>query len=89
MNSTIDDTLAAINDLDSNSASGPDGLPTILPKTCKSRLSKPLRMLFLKPRDTGIFLDTTKDTVVTPIHKRASKIVSLAFCTFKVVESIV
>ena len=41
-----DDIIEVINDLDSNSAPGPDGFPAILLKNCKFELSKPLYIYY-------------------------------------------
>ena len=40
---TEDDILAAIGDLKSDSAAGPDGIPVILLKNCATELCEPLR----------------------------------------------
>ena len=42
---TEDDILAAIGDLKSDSAAGPDGIPVILLKNCATELCEPLRIL--------------------------------------------
>ena len=51
---TEDDILAAIGDLKSDSAAGPDGIPVILLKNCATALCEPLRILWSESVQSGV-----------------------------------
>ena len=59
----------AIDELSNNSASGPDGITAILMKKCKTKLSKPLYILWRDCLDNGITPDKLKVAHIIPIFK--------------------
>merc|ERR1711867_330087 len=70
---TEEEILKAINDLEENSAAGPDGVPAILLKKMKEALALPLTLLLRKSIDEGKIPDIFKLAYVTPIHKGGSR----------------
>ena len=66
---TYDDITDAIEELSNNSASGPDGIPAILLKKCKSSISIPLYTLYRSCLDKGITPAELKLGNIIPIHK--------------------
>ena len=67
------DFVDAIQELNSNSAAGPDGFPAILLKQCKEELAKPLCLIWRKSLDLGTVPRTCKCANIIPIHKGGSK----------------
>jgi hypothetical protein len=63
----------ALNHLDSTKATGPDGVPAIVLKTCASDLAGPLSRLFSKLFRTGVQPSCWKVANVVPVHKKKSK----------------
>ena len=70
---TEEEIIQAINDLDENSAAGPDGVPAILLKKVKEALALPLSIMLRKSIDEGKIPDILKLAYVTPIHKGGSR----------------
>merc|ERR1712066_523729 len=70
---TEEEILKAINDLEENSAAGPDGVPAILLKKLKEALAQPLALMLRKSIDEGKIPDIFKLAYVTPIHKGGSR----------------
>ena len=70
---TEKEIIQAINDLDENSAAGPDGVPAILLKNVKETLALPLSLMHRKSIDEGKIPDILKLAYVTPIHKSSSR----------------
>ena len=71
-----DDELAdAMQELKSNAAPGPDGVPSILLKRCCKVLSPPLATIWRKSVSTGEIPNVCKTATITPIHKGKSKAV--------------
>ena len=66
---TEKDINDAINELDENSAAGPDGIPAKLLKKVKEAISLPLAMMLRKSIDEGMIPDVLKLAYITPIHK--------------------
>ncbi len=67
------DVIAAIDKMDINSAAGPDGFPTILLKTCKKALAKPLQIMFQSFLESGKIPKNLKEGIICPIHKGGSR----------------
>ncbi|GAB1597698.1 hypothetical protein Ahia01_000046400, partial [Argonauta hians] len=67
------DVIQAINELKTHSASGPDGFPAILLKTCKHVLARPLQALFQNSLNCGKFPEGLKKGIICPIHKCGSR----------------
>ena len=63
---------ASIKKLSSNSAAGPDGVPSVLLKKCKS-LVYPLLKLWKSSMETATVPEKTKLGIVKPIFKGGSK----------------
>ena len=70
---TEDDILAAIGDLKSDSAAGPDGIPVILLKNCATELCEPLRILWSESFQTGVVPPFYKSSYITPIFKKGDR----------------
>lgn len=69
---TEEDMIAAIDELKSTSAAGPDGFPAVLLKLCKESLSGPLTIFWKMCLDEGEIPLSLKQSVITPIHKGGS-----------------
>ena len=69
INIDISEITKAIDDIGSNSASGPDNIPAILLKQCKQVLSWPIQMLWQKSLDTSDIPQTMKHAVIFPLAK--------------------
>ena len=65
----FEDIQNAIDQLSSNAAAGPDGVPAILLKKCKFQLSDPLFKLWSKSMETGEIPEIFKLAHVCPLHK--------------------
>ena len=59
----------AIEDISSSSAPGPDGVPPLLLKKCKTSLSRPLCLLWNKSLATGKIPNDLKLGLIIPVHK--------------------
>ena len=68
-----DDILKAINEIISNSACGPDGVPAILLKQCKLEFCKPIRLIWSESFQSGVVPKFYKASNVTPIYKKGSR----------------
>ncbi len=66
---TSSDFQDAIDELSTNSSSGPDGVPAILLKKCKLELSGPLAILWRNLLDLGITPAILKLSHIIPVHK--------------------
>ena len=66
---TTADIQKAISELKTNSAAGPDGVPSILLLKCKEALALPLYKIWRCSLDTGIIPALLKEAIITPIHK--------------------
>ena len=69
INIDISEITKAVDDIGSNSASGPDDIPAILLKQCKQVLSWPIQMLWQKSLDTSDIPQTMKHAVIFPLAK--------------------
>ena len=66
---TEENIEAAINTLNTTSASGPDGVPAILLKNCKSALKLPLKILWRSSLENGMIPQELKLGSIVPIYK--------------------
>ena len=64
---------AAMRDLPSNAAAGPDGFPAILLKKCCSVLSSPLADIWRQSLAEGVVPDICKHALIIPVHKGKSR----------------
>jgi hypothetical protein len=90
------DIINAINKLKPNSSAGPDGLPSIVFKSLKHQLAKPLFMLFNYFLHFGCLPDQWKTAVVRPIFKKGKasdpnnyRPISLTCVCCKILESLI
>ena len=65
--------MDAIDELRSNAASGPDGIPSILLKKCKNTLAKVLSTFWNKCMEDGNIPSSLKSSIIPPIHKGGNK----------------
>jgi hypothetical protein len=68
-----DDILAAISDLKSDSAAGPDGIPVILLKNCSESLCSPIKLLWKESFESGTVPKFYKESYVTPLYKKGDR----------------
>jgi len=68
-----EDILKAINQIPSNSACGPDGIPVVLLKNCDSELVSPLMIIWSESMDSGVVPQFYKETFVTPLFKKGNR----------------
>ena len=68
-----EDIKAAIKELKSDSAAGPDGIPALLIKSCCDELCKPIRLIWEESISSGIVPDYYKLAYVSPLYKKGSK----------------
>ncbi len=73
IHTTPDDVLAAIKDISSSSAAGPDGTPSSLLKHCARELAEPLAIFYNKSFEEGILPIICKTAAVIPVHKGGDK----------------
>ena len=75
-NETLSDILLnkdviseAINEMSTNSAAGPDGMPASLFKECRDELCIPLQIFFAKSLTEGIIPSRLKTAAIVPVYK--------------------
>ena len=68
-----EEIVAVINNLDSNKAEGPDGIPVRLLKETAMQIAPSLRVLFNKSLNIGVLPDEWKLANVVPAHKHSEK----------------
>ena len=68
-----EDIKEAIDELSLTASAGPDGVPPILLKKCKTKISLALEIIFRKSLDTGEIPRLFKRAFVIPIHKGDSR----------------
>ena len=75
--STQADIQQACAPLKGTAATGPDGVPAILLKTCRNELARPLCALWRSSLDTGIIPTELLLVLICPIHKggRRSRVI--------------
>ena len=73
LNITEDDIIEAINDLNLNISSGPDGISSKFIKECKYNLMYPLMKIFNFSLNSGCYPSTWKLSYVTPIYKNGDR----------------
>ena len=66
---TKQDIIDAIDELSNNSASGPDGVTSVLLKQCKDQLSKPLYILWRNFLNLGVTPEDLRTAHIIPIFK--------------------
>ena len=63
----------AIDELDENSAAGPDGIPAKLLNKIKKGIRKPMSKMLRKSIEEGNIPEIFKLAYITPIHKRGTR----------------
>lgn len=93
---TIGEVEQGIENLDTSKKAGPDGIPPLFLKNCKSSLASPLCILFQKSFDLATFPDIWKFSSLIPIFKSGDRSdicnyrgISLLSTTPKLFESII
>ena len=71
---TIDDVLKILNGLRSNKSPGPDRIHPCVLKECAASLALTVYLLFRQSMDEGHLPQTWKDSHITPIHKKGSRL---------------
>ena len=69
MEFTESDLIESIDELSQTSSSGPDGVPAVFMKRCKTEVSKPLYLIWRKCLDAGVTPNDLLVAHVIPIHK--------------------
>ena len=69
----VQDIKDAIDELDENSAAGPDGIPAIFLIKTKEAIAEPMAKMLRKSLDEGKIPDILKMAYVSPIHKGGSR----------------
>ena len=67
------DIIEAINDINSYSAPGPDGIPAAFYKELKEELVYPIKKIWRTSLDTGKTTETIIQSIITPIYKSGEK----------------
>ena len=70
---TNNDIIQACKEMRSNSAAGPDGVPSVLLKNCAEQLSAPLLMLWKKSFEQSKIPSSLLAANISPIHKGGSR----------------
>ena len=73
MEITQRDIFSFIGKLDSNMGPGPDGIPPLFLKNCKTNLTPILQHLFSRSLTEGLFPATWKRSFITPIYKSGNR----------------
>lgn len=68
-----DMVIAAGKQMKISTGSGPDGIPSLVLKSCLHSLAEPLAKLFNLSLSSGVFPDCWKESFVFPIHKKGCK----------------
>ena len=74
MQFTEDDIIEAIKEVKLNAASGPDEIPIKALKECKEAVARPIFLIWQDSMKSGVVPQCYKESVVTPIHKKDSKV---------------
>ena len=65
--------LKALKMLDANKASGPDGIHNIVIKNCAETIIRPLKIIFSRSLEEGIFPSIWKNANICPVYKKGDK----------------
>ena len=72
LNFSEEDIVSAIDDIKADSAPGPDGIPSVLLKSCKHALARPIHLLWSLSFDSGEVPAFYKSSLVCPLYKKGS-----------------
>ena len=70
---TITEVKDIIHSIDINKASGPDNISHRMLKGCINSICEPLCILYNRPISEGVFPESWKKAIVTPIFKKGDK----------------
>lgn len=70
----MDKIIQYMSTLHDDFSSGPDGIPPIVLKNCRSILAFPLSYIFQLSINSGIFPDIWKSAFIKPVFKKGDKI---------------
>lgn len=70
---TTEEIKHELDKLDGEKASGPDGIPSLVLKSCSEALTLPLSKIFAQSLDEGKLPSEWKKATVTPIFKKGSR----------------
>lgn len=70
---TTDLIMNAVRDLKCSTASGPDGIPSLILKRCATALVNPLMLIFNLSLSSGIYPKCWKESYVYPVFKKGCK----------------
>ena len=73
INLSYDSVLKSLSELKIDRSAGPDGIPNVYLKECRSALALPLTILFNKSLSSGIFPKHWKVSSVCPVYKKGNK----------------
>ena len=65
--------LAAIKEINADSAPGPDGIPPILLKNCAKEFCHPLKIIWEESFERGCVPMFYKETLITPLYKKGDR----------------
>ena len=68
------DVKLELENLKTDKAAGPDGIPSVVLKECAVHLATPLFCLFRKSLETGVLPSDFQQTKITPIYKKGSRV---------------
>ena len=68
------DIIKAIDEIKAHAASGPDEIPIQVLKNCKDILAEPIYLIWKHSLKNGTVPACYKESIVTPIHKKGSKV---------------
>lgn len=68
-----EDILSAISAIPTDSASGPDGIPVTLLKSCASELCHPIRLIWEESFHSGKVPQFYKETHISPLYKKGDR----------------
>ena len=74
LNFDKEDVIKAIDGVKAHAASGPDEIPIKALKECKLNVAEPIYLIWKKSLLSGTVPACYKESVITPIHKKESKV---------------
>ena len=69
-----EDIIKAIEEVKPHAASGPDEIPIQILKNCKLQVAVPIHMIWKHSLNNGVVPFCYKESIITPIHKKDSKV---------------
>ena len=75
--------VSAMKDMKSSSSPGPEAIPASLNKEFEDKLARPLLAIWRQSLDSGLMLEGTLVSIITPIYKGATRHFSLTIDQLK------